>query len=435
MIVKNSSKEKNTVTFEVELTPAEFEKHVNGAYLKNKARIQVPGFRKGKAPRMVIEGFYGKEVFYDEAVEEAANEAFVYGVEQEKLRVVGRPSLSDSNVTEEKGVVLTFTADVWPEVTLGQYKGLEAEKAPVEVTAEEIDAEVQRLRKQSSRMVTVDRPAQNGDTVNIDYVGTLDGAAFDGGTASGHDLVLGSNSFIPGFEEKLVGIAADEERDLDLTFPEEYHAADLAGKAVVFHVKCNAVKFEELPELDDEFAKDNDFDTVEELKNDISARLTETKTTAANNAFTDLLINAAAANMEADIPASMIEENMDSVVNEYSRYISGQGIPFEKYLKMIGTTAEAFRETTRATAEAKTRTEVLLDAVAKAEGLEISEEDLEAEYAKMAETYSMKVEDVRKYVDAAGLKEDLLRRKATAVIVDSGVPTAPKAEEKAEDAE
>ena len=219
MIVKSSSKENNTVTFQVELDPAEFEKHVNAAYKKNRSRIQVPGFRRGKASRMVIEGFYGKDVFYDDAMEDAANEAFMFGVEQESLRAVGRPSLTDMHVTEEKGALLSFSTDVWPEVTLGQYKGLEAEKDPCDVTEEEIDREINRLRKQNGRLVSVDRPAENGDTVNIDYRGEKDGEAFDGGSAEGYNLVLGSNSFIPGFEEKLIGITAGEERDLELTFP------------------------------------------------------------------------------------------------------------------------------------------------------------------------------------------------------------------------
>ena len=263
MIVKNSKKEKNTVTFDVELDSAEFEKYVNGAYLKARSRIMVPGFRKGKAPRMVIEGMYGKDVFYDDAFDNAANDAFAFGVAEGKLETVGRPTMTDSKVTEENGAVLSFSTDVYPEVTLGQYKGLEAEKPSAEVTDEEVDGHIERLRKQNARLVTVERPAQNGDTVNINYAGLLDGIPFDGGTAENQNLVLGSNTFVPGFESQLVGISAGEERDLDITFPENY-GHDLGGKAVVFHVKCNEVKFEELPELDDEFAKDNDFDTLAE---------------------------------------------------------------------------------------------------------------------------------------------------------------------------
>ena len=429
MIVKNNSKEKNTVTFQVELTGAEFEEHVAAAYRKNRSRIQVPGFRKGKASRMVVEGFYGKDVFYEDALEDAASPAFVFGVEQENLRVVGRPSVSATEITEEKGALLTFSTDVWPEVTLGEYKGLEAEKDPTDVSDEEVEREIERLRKQNARMVSVDRAAENGDTVNIDYAGTKDGVAFEGGTAQGYNLVLGSNSFIPGFEEKLIGIKAEEERDLDLTFPEEYHSKELAGQAVVFHVKCNEVKYEELPAVDNDFAQDNDYDDLDAMKKSIVERLEKSKETVAQNAFTDRLVNAAVANMTADIPESMIEEKMDSLMDEYNRYISSQGMPFEKYLQMMGTTYENFRATTRPAAETQTRTEVLLDAVAKAENIEVTEEDFNAEYDKMAETYSMKAEDIKKYVDTEALKAQILHDKALAVIRDSGVAVAPKAKE------
>ena len=426
MIIKNCQRENNTVTFEAELDPAEFEKHVNDAYRKNRGRIQVPGFRRGKAPRMVIEGMYGADVFYDDAIENAANEAFAFGVEQESLRVVGRPSLADSRVTEEKGVVLSFKTDVYPEVKLGQYKGLEAEKPAVEVTDEEVAAEVERMRKQNARLISVERPAENGDTVNIDYRGTRDGVAFEGGTAENHNLVLGSNSFIPGFEEKLIGISAGEERDLDLTFPEQYHAKDLAGQAVVFHVKCNEVKFEELPELDDEFAKDNDFDTVDELKADIRARREKEKETSAKNAFTDALVEKAVENMTVDIPESMLEERMDGMVNEYAQYMKRQGMGLENYLQMIGSDMTSFRETTRATADKQLRTELLLAAVAEEEKIDISEEELKAEYEEMGKSYGLKAEDVEKYVNAEDLKADLRRRKALDVIADSGVAAGAK---------
>lgn len=431
MIVKNTKREKNTVTFDVELDAAEFEKHVNAAYLKNRSKIAIPGFRKGKAPRMVIEGMYGADVFYDEAIDNSANEAFAFGVSEEKLETVGRPALADSVVTDTKGVVLSFQTDVWPEVTLGQYKGLEAEKEECSVSEEEISEELERMRKQNGRLVTVERAAENGDTVNIDYCGTLEGVPFEGGTAEGHNLVLGSGSFVPGFEEQLVGVSAGEEKDLDITFPENYHA-DLAGKAVVFHVKVNEVKFEELPALDDEFAKDNDFDTLAELKEDVSKRILSGKEKQAENAFTDAAVDKAVENMTADIPESMIEERIDSMMNEYARYMAQQGIRFEDYMQMMGGDMKAFRESMRETAAKQTRTEVLLEAVADAENIEITEDDLKAEYAKMAETYSMKVEDVEAAINAEGLKEDLRRQKAIAVITDNAVAVAPKAEEKAE---
>lgn len=432
MIVKNTNKEKNTVTFDVELDAAEFEKYVDGAYRKARSRIMVPGFRKGKAPRMVIEGMYGKDVFHEDAFEDAANEAFAYGVSEEKLETVGRPSMLDAKVTEENGALLSFSTDVYPEVTLGQYKGLEAVKPSVEVTDEEVDSHIERLRKQNDRIVTVERAAQDGDTVNINYCGTLEGIPFDGGTAENQDLVLGSNSFVPGFESQVVGMSAGDERDLDITFPENY-VKDLAGKAVVFHVKCNAVKVEELPELDDEFAKDNDFDTLDELKADIRANAVKEKENAAKNAFEDALVDAAAANMTVDVPASMVEERMDGILNEYARYMANQGLKFEDYLSMIGTDVQKFRETTRPTAEKQTRTELLLAAVAKAENIEITEDDLKAEYEKLAEAYGMKVEDVEKAIDVEGLTAQLRRDRAVALIAENGVAVEKKEEEPAEE--
>ena len=424
MIVKNSKKEKNTVTFDVELDAAEFEKYVNGAYLKARSRIMVPGFRKGKAPRMVIEGMYGKDVFYDDAFDNAANDAFAFGVAEGKLETVGRPTMTDSKVTEENGALLSFSTDVYPEVTLGQYKGLEAEKPSVEVTDEEVDGHIERLRKQNARLITVERPAQDGDTVNINYAGMLDGIPFDGGTAENQNLVLGSNTFVPGFESQLVGISAGEERDLDITFPENY-GHDLGGKAVVFHVKCNEVKFEELPELDDEFAKDNDFDTLADLKADIRAKSVEEKEKAAKNAFDDALVDQAVENMTVDMPEGIIEERMDA------QYMANQGIRIDDYLKMIGTDMKTFRESMRATAEKQARTEVLLAAVAEAENVQISEEDLQAEYEKLGEAYGMKAEDVAKAIDVAGLTADLRRERAMSIISESGVAVEKKAEEPA----
>ena len=305
-------------------------------------------------------------------------------------------------MNDEKCATISFSTDVWPEVTLGQYKGLEAERLPVEITDEEIEADVERMRKQNSRMVTVDRPAENGDTVNIDYKGTKDGTAFQGGSAENFNLVLGSGNFIPGFEEKLIGVSAGEERDLDLTFPENYHAEELAGQAVVFHVKCNEVKFQELPALDDEFAKDNDFDTLEELRADIRKRLTERKESASRDTFTDALVEKAAENMTVEMPKGLIEERMDGIINDYAQYLGQQGIGLEDYMKMMGTDVASFRETTRATAERQARTEVLLTAVADAENLEVTEDDLQAEYKKMAEAYN-------EFAEASNLKSFLLK--------------------------
>ncbi|MCC8356525.1 MAG: trigger factor [Oscillospiraceae bacterium] len=252
MIVKNVEKqEKSTTAFDVVCDAAEFEKAINAVYQKNKSQIYIQGFRKGKAPRMVIEGMYGKDVFYEDAAEELAPSAFQFAVKELELRAVGRPAVKSTDVSEEKELTISFITAIWPEVTLGQYRGVEAPKASGEVPEEKVAAELAKVQKRNARIVTVERPAQKGDTVVIDYLGTVDGVAFDGGAAEGHNLELGSNSFIPGFEDGVVGMSAGEEKDMDVTFPEAYHAEERAGKAGVFHVNCQEVKQDELPELDD----------------------------------------------------------------------------------------------------------------------------------------------------------------------------------------
>lgn len=427
MIVKNVSKEKNTVSFDVELDSAEFEKYINGAFLKKRSRIQVPGFRKGKASRKVIEGMYGASIFHDDAMDEAANDAFAFGVGEEKLENVGRPSLTGGKVNEDTSALLSFKTDVYPEVKLGKYKGLKAEKASCEVKEEDIDAELGRLRKQNARLVTLERAAENGDTVNINYQGTLNGKPFDGGTAENQNLVLGSNSFIPGFEEKLTGMKTGEDRDLELTFPAEYFEKKLAGKDVVFHVHCNAVRLEELPELDDEFAKDNDFDTLKELKDDIRAKRLASLEENAKNEFTDALVDQAVENMELDLPESMVEEKIDNMMLEYSRYMQAQGMTLESYINRMGGDVSNFRESCRGTARKQILTEILLTEVAKAEKMEVSDEDCKAECAKMARAYGMKSEDLEKKVNFDDLRADLKRRKAMEVIAESGIAEKPAA--------
>ena len=317
-------------------------------------------------------------------------------------------------------------------VTLPEdFASVAIKRSDVEPTSEEVEEQISDLLSQySSTEHITDRAAADGDTVNINYAGMLDGIPFDGGTAENQNLVLGSNTFVPGFESQLVGISAGEERDLDITFPENY-GHDLGGKAVVFHVKCNEVKFEELPELDDEFAKDNDFDTLADLKADIRAKSVEEKEKAAKNAFDDALVDQAVENMTVDMPEGMIEERMDGIVREYAQYMANQGIRIDDYLKMIGTDMKTFRESMRATAEKQARTEVLLAAVAEAENVQISEEDLQAEYEKLGEAYGMKAEDVAKAIDVAGLTADLRRERAMSIISESGVAVEKKAEEPA----
>ena len=310
MILKNVDKqEKNTAVFEVETDAAEFEKAVNEAYLKNRSSISIPGFRKGKAPRAVIEGMYGREVFYQEAMDELAPAAYEFGLKESGLKVVGTPSVKDLNVSEERTVCYSFEVSLYPEVTLGQYKGLEAEKPEVSVSDEEVEAELNNTRKRNARMLDIDdRAAQMGDTANIDFDGFLNGERFDGGKAEGYSLELGSNSFVPGFEEQVVGMQIGEEKDLNITFPTEY-APELAGKDVVFKVKLNSLTMPELPELDDEFAKDvSEFDTLEEYKADIKANLLKNKTERAESAFKSEILRQAAENVQAEIPALALSD-------------------------------------------------------------------------------------------------------------------------------
>ena len=428
MIVKNvEKKEKSTVSFDVLCDAAEFEKAVNGAYLKNKSKIFVQGFRKGKAPRMIIEGMYGKDVFYDDAADALAPEAFRFAVEQEKLRTVGTPAVTAVNVSDDKELTLCFTTAVWPEVTLGQYKGLEAPKAKVSVSDEQVDEELEKVRRRNSRIVTVERPAKLEDTAVIDYKGTVDGVAFDGGAAEGHNLVLGSGAFIPGFEDQVVGMSAGEEKDVNVTFPEEYHEKSLAGKAAVFHVKCNEVKETQLPDLDDEFAKDvSEFDTLDEYKASVRERLTKAAEAEAESAYQSALIEKAGDNITADIPAAMVEDQLDNMVDQN---LQMNGLNLELYLKYLGQDPNAFREQNRPTAERRVKTDLVLDKVAEVEDIQVADEEVEAEYARLAEQYGMEAEQVKKALAREIVSGDVRTRKAAELIFAAGVPTEPVAEE------
>ena len=432
MLVKNlEKKEKSTVSFDVLCDAAEFEKAIDAAYRKNKNRIFVQGFRKGKAPRMVVEGMYGKDIFYEDATDEIAPEAFRFAVEQEGLRTVGTPAVSKVDVSDAKELTLSFVTAVWPEVTLGEYKGLKAPKAKVEITDEKIDAELEKIRRRNARIVTAERPAKDGDTAIIDYRGTVDGVAFDGGTAEGQALILGSGTFIPGFEEQVVGMSAGEERDINVTFPEEYHEKTLSGKAAVFHVKVNEVKEEIMPELDDEFAKDvSEFDTLAEYRNAVRGRMEASEKDSAEADFQSALIEIAGDNITADIPDAMVSEQMDTMIREYDQNLQMNGLNLETYLKYIGQDVNAFRETCRPTAERRVKTDLLLDAVAKAEGIEVSDEDIAAEYDKVAAAYDTELDTVKAAVPESAIVGDIKARRAAEIIFNSGIATEPEAEEK-----
>ena len=436
MIVKNvEKKENNTAVFQVESDAAEFEAAVNGAYLKNKASIYIPGFRKGKAPRAVVEGMYGKDVFYQDAMDELAPQAFEQGVKEAELRFVGAPSITDVNVTDERTVVYSFTVTLYPEVTLGQYKGIEATRETVTVSDEDVNAEVESVRKRNARKVSVEREAQMGDTANIDFDGFLNGERFDGGKAEGYDLELGSNSFVPGFEEQIVGMQIGEEKDLDITFPEEY-VEDLAGKAVVFKVKLNSLTVSELPELDDEFAKDvSEFDTLDEYKADIRANLEKRRQNEAEEKVRSEIMHKAAENMTVEIPEVMVQEKVEEILRNYAANfgLNSRDMEYAQLLQMMGLDENTINVSIRPGAQVQVKNDLLIEAVIKAENIEATDEEVEEYLNKVAESIQAQPEEVKNYFGLEFLAGERKKEKATNLIIDSAVITeAAPEEEKAE---
>ena len=441
MIVKNvEKKEDNTLTFQVESDAAEFEAAVNGAYLKNKHSINIPGFRKGKAPRAVVEGMYGAEMFYQDAMDELAPKAFEQGVTENDVKFVGAPSIVDVNVTDDKTVAYTFSVTLYPEVTLGQYKGLSAERYPAEVDEDEIGYELEAARKRNSRKVDVEREAQMGDVANIDFDGYLNGERFDGGKAEAYDLELGSGSFVPGFEEQIVGMNIGDEKDIDITFPENY-APELAGKAVVFKIKLNNLSVNELPELDDEFAKDNGFDTLDEYKADVKADLEKRKTEQREGEVRADLMHKAVENMTVEVPEVMVKEKAEEIIRNYARNfgVTDSSIPMDKLCEMLGLNEEAMKTSIMPAAEAQVKNDLLLEAIVAAEGFAPTAEETEEYIAKTAEKLGAKAEELKQYFGVDFIAEEQKKEMASNIIFDTAIITeaAPeeKAEEKAEETE
>ena len=441
MNVKSVEKqEKSAVELVIEIGGEEFEAAVQKAYLKQRNKINVPGFRKGKAPRKIIEGMFGSGVFYEDAINELYPKAYADAVEQEKLDVVSWPNVEVLEAGKD-GLTFKATVTVRPEVKLGEYKGLTAEKEEVKITDEDIDNELKPYINRASRMVTVEREAQNGDTVVIDFEGFKDGVPFDGGKAEGHSLELGSGAFIPGFEDQLVGTKAGDEKDVNVTFPEDYHAEDLAGAPVVFKVKVHEVKEKQLPTVDDEFAKDvSEFDTLEAFKKDLADKLTERREAQAKRAFEAAIMEQVMDNMEVEIPDAMVAYETDQMVEDMARRIQAQGIPFEQYMAMTGMTIDIVRSQAAAAAMERVRRDLALGAVVAAENIEISDEDLEAEYKRLADEYHMELDQVKAAAPAEDVKKGLAIQKAEKVIYDSAkVGKAPAkkktTKKKAEEAE
>ncbi len=434
MKVNSVERNGNNATVVVEIDKELMETGVNKAYMKARKSIVIPGFRKGKAPRKMIESMYGPHVFYEDGLEEIFPEIYDFAIaHQEGFKAVGRPNLTDMQISDDNIVTLTLTTEVYPEVTLGQYKGLEVEKAEVTVSDAQVQAELDRMAQNVASTETVDRPAQMGDTANIDFEGFDNGVPFEGGKGDNFDLKLGSGSFVPGFEEQIVSMSAGEEKDIDITFPQDYHA-DLAGKAVVFHVKVNKITETQVPEMDDEFAKDvSEFDTLEALKADIRAKALEKAEKNAQTSFENACVEKAAENTTVDIPNALVERELDVQMERFAYQLQMGGYTMEQYAKMMGGDVNTMRNAFRPGAQKQARISVTLEKIAEVENVAVTEEDIAAELESLAKQYELEVEKVKEMVPAEELNESLKTRKAVQIIVDSAVAVAPKAEEKTEE--
>ena len=410
----------------VEVPAEDVEKAIQGAYQKMKKSINIPGFRKGKAPRQLIEKMYGKEVFYNEAVDAMLPKAYSDAVEECGEEIVSYPKINVEQIESGKPFIFTAEVAVKPAVTLGEYKGIQVEKAPVEVTEEEIQAEVDKEREANSRTVTVeDRAVQKGDIATIDFEGFVDGVAFDGGKGENYDLEIGSNTFIPGFEDQLVGAEIGKELDVNVTFPEEYGAKELAGKAAVFKCKVNGIKVKELPEADDEFAQEvSEFDTLDAYKEDIKANLLKKKEEEAQRVKEDAVIGKIIEGAQMEIPEAMVEYQTQQMLDDFGRRMQSQGLSLEQYFQFTGMTEDHYKEQMKPRALQNIQSRLVLEAVAAAEKLEATEEDLDAEYAKMAEQYKLDVEKVKEIFgeyQKEELKKDIVIQKAAALVTDAAV--------------
>lgn len=421
--VEKLSSNKVKISFDIEAE--KFEEAMQKSYLKNRGRVNVPGFRKGKAPRKLIENMYGEGVFYDDAFEALFPEAYDKAVEENALEPVDRPNVDIQQIGSGKN--LQFTAEVFvrPDVTLGEYKGLKVERHEHPVTDEQVDVQVEQARQRAAREISVeDRAVQDDDIVNLDYAGTVDGVAFEGGTAKGQRLTIGSGQFIPGFEEQMVGMQIGEEKDLSVKFPEEYHAKELAGKDAVFHVKVNSIAVRELPALDDDFAKDvSEFDTLDAYKQDIRAKLEAESKEHCDAEFENALVDAAVANATLDVPGAMIERQIDGMLRDFQMRLAYQGMRLEDFMKYTGQGIEELRTQYREQADKRVRAELVLQAIKKAEGIKATDEEVEAEIAKFAEKgkktveefkASLKPEDIDYLKDSIGIRKTVDMLKAAA---------------------
>ena len=418
--------EKNMAKLTVEVSAEELEKALQAAYLKQRKNISVPGFRKGKVPRQMIEKMYGPEIFYDDAANALLPEAYSKAYDESGLEIVSQPTIDV--VQLEKGKPFIFTAEVAtkPEVTLGEYKGLKVDKVSNRVTAKEVDAKLEEEQKKNARTVAVlDRAVQDGDEVVLDFEGFVDGVAFEGGKGENYPLTIGSGSFIPGFEEQLIGAEAEKEVEVNVTFPEDYHSTDLAGKEAVFKCTVHEIKVKELPELDDEFAAEvSEFDTLEEYKADIKAKIKEEKIAEGKRQKEDQAVEKAVANATMEIPEAMIQTQAGQMVQEFEQRLQSQGLSMEQYFQFTGLTYDKMLEDVKPQAIKRIETRLVLEAIVKAENIEISEEKFEEEIAKMAETYQMEVDKLKEFMgesEKEQMKKDMAVQEAVTFLVENAV--------------
>ena len=425
MNVKNVEKENGAAKVTIEIARDEFQTALDKAYAKIRKDIMIPGFRKGKAPRKFVERMYGSQVFYEDAVNEIFPEIYEAAIVKQELKAVGQPSVTDMQTPEDGSVVLTVSTELYPEVTLGEYKGIEVPKETVSISKAEVDAELGRMQDRNARIETVDREAKTGDTVILDFEGFVDGKA------EGYTLTLGSGAFIPGFEDQLVGLKAGEEKAVEVTFPESY-TKELAGKAATFQCKIHEVKETIKPELDDEFAKDvSEYDTLAALKKSIKADLAKKRQEAVDRDFENEAVVLAGKNMTCDIPACMIEEQLDKHLEQFAYQLQSQGMKMEDYVKMIGGDVKGMRDSMRPMAEQTVRSNILLSEIVHQENIDVTDEEVEEELKKLAEQYKMELDKIKEMIDVEAVKSDLKGRKAVKLIVDNAKPVEKEKEKKA----
>ena len=418
--------EKNMAKLTIEVPADDLEKALQSAYMKQKNKISLPGFRKGKVPRQMIEKMYGAEIFYDDAANALIPKAYADAYDECELDIVSRPEIDVVQIEKGKDFIFTATVATKPEVTLGEYKGLEVDKVSTRVTQKEVDAKIQEEAEKNARTITVEeRAVQDGDEVVLDFEGFVDGVAFEGGKGENYPLTIGSGSFIPGFEEQLVGAETEKEVEVKVTFPEDYHAEDLKGKEAVFKCTVHEIKAKELPEIDDEFAAEvSEFDTLEEYKADVKTKIKEQKAAEGKAKQEDQVVEQAVKNATYELPEAMVETQAEQMANDFAQRMQSQGLTMEQYFQFTGTTAEQMMEDLKPQAVKRIETRLVLEAIAKAENIEISDEKLDEEIGKMAEAYKMEADKLKEFMgenEKKQMKEDMAVQEAITFLVENAV--------------